>query len=188
MNIVQQSPFNNSFNSPLPTQCLRQQQLLHQQGMQQQQQQSMHNMPPRHNWAGLPPQLTSGDSNKGKMGDQEAINRKSESLRKFSGHAADFYLWSEHFIDHLSKVHTAWRYVLEWFAKPIDDVSMARLRQETLGPYHENAAELPEKLEQLIVDWLPDVDYGRRNQLCNGEKGNGLAMWRRLHADNKGAF
>ena len=185
MNTVQQSPFNNSFNSPLPTQCERQQQLVHHQNMQQQFQ-SMHGMPPRHNYAGVPPQFNSGEGDKGKMGNQEAINRKSESLRKFSGHAADFYLWSEHFIDHMSKVHTGWRYVLEWFAKPIDDVSMARLRHDTLGPFHENAWELSEKLEQVIVDWLPEVDYGRRIQLCNGEKGNGLAMWRRLHADYKG--
>ena len=60
----------------------------------QQQFQSMHGMPPRHNYAGVPPQFNSGEGDKGKMGNQEAINRKSESLRKFSGHAADFYLWS----------------------------------------------------------------------------------------------
>ena len=58
----------------------------------------------------------------------------------------------------------------------IDDVSMARLRHDTLGPFHQNAAELAEKLEQVIVDWLPDVGCDRRSQLCGGETGNGFAM------------
>ena len=70
MNPVQHSPFNNSFNSPLPTQYRRQQQLLHQQGMHQQFQ-SMHSMSPRHNYAGLPPQFKSGECDTGKMGNQE---------------------------------------------------------------------------------------------------------------------
>ena len=86
----------------------------------------------------------------------------------------------------MSKVDTGWRCVLECFAKPIDDFPMARLRHDTLGPFHENAAELSEKLEQVIVDWLPDDDYGGRNQIRGGETGYGFAMWRRLHADNNG--
>ena len=52
------------------------------------------------------------------MGDQEAINRKNESLRKFDGSAAKFANWAKHFIDHMAKmakVHPAWRPALEWF-------------------------------------------------------------------------
>ena len=57
-------------------------------------------------------------------------------------------------------------------------MSMARLRHETLGPFRENAADLAEKLEQTIVDDLPDIEYARRIQLCGDklETGNGFAM------------
>ena len=37
------------------------------------------------------------------MGDQEAMSRKSESLRKFSGNAADFNNWAKHMCDHMGK-------------------------------------------------------------------------------------
>ena len=55
------------------------------------------------------------------------------------------------------------------------DAETTHLRHDTLGTFHQNTAELSEKLEQVIVDWLPDVDHVRRKQLCGGtaEKGNG---------------
>ena len=77
--------------------------------------------------------------NRGKihyMGDQEAINKKDESLRRFDGSAAKFGAWAKHFVDHMAKVHPAWRSALEWFATTTEDLSFSRLYTETLGPLH----------------------------------------------------
>ena len=65
---------------------------------------------------------------------------------------------------------------------------MRRLRVDSLGPYHENAADLATKLEQVIVDYLPSAQYNKRSQLCGGEgeEGNGFNMWRQLYQDNAG--
>ena len=59
---------------------------------------------------------------------------------------------------------------------------------EEIGPYKENAAELAEKLEQTLVDWLPEKLYNNRLQLSGGidETGNGFEMWRRLHLNYMG--
>ena len=125
----------------------------------------------------------------GLMGNQDAMNRKSESLFKFTGEAKDYDHWSKKFMDHLAKVHLAWRPTLEWVATSTDNLSMFRLRADTVGPYRENAADVASKLEQLIVDYLPIKYYNQRKQLCGGrmEEGNGFNMWRRLYIDNKGS-
>ena len=75
------------------------------------------------------------------MGDQEAINKKDESLRRFDGSAAKFSAWAKHVVDHMAKVHPAWRGALEWFATTTEDVSFSKLYTETLGPYNEPAVE-----------------------------------------------
>ena len=36
------------------------------------------------------------------MGDQDALARKSESVRKFSGHAVDVVNWAKHMVDHMA--------------------------------------------------------------------------------------
>ena len=51
------------------------------------------------------------------LGDQDAMGKKSESLKRFSGNASDFFAWSKHFVDHMCKVHGEWRRVLEWIPK-----------------------------------------------------------------------
>ena len=123
------------------------------------------------------------------MGDQEAINKKSESLRKFDGSAAKFANWAKHFTDHMSRVHPAWRATLEWFSLTNEDLSFRRLYTEYLGPFKEPAVDLAVKLEQCIVDYLPETMYDRRVQLCGGksEANHGISMWRRLHRDHVGA-
>ena len=122
------------------------------------------------------------------MGDAEAINRKDESLRKFDGSAVKFANWAKHFMDHMAKVHPAWRPALEWFATTPEDLSFRRLHAECLGPFRESAIDLAVKLEQCLVDHLTDTMYDRRVQLCGGKENanNGLAMWRRLHSDFAG--
>ena len=119
---------------------------------------------------------------RGMMGNLEAMSRKSESLRRFSGNSADFTNWSEHFMDHMSRVHVTWRGVLQYISTCSEDLSLSRLRQDLLGPNQEPAHELAMKLEQTIIDWMPESLYKRRVQLCGGksETGNGFLMWRRL--------
>ena len=122
------------------------------------------------------------------MGDQEAMARRSESLRIFSGSSVDFMNWAKHMVDHMAKVHPHWRHVLEWMSVTKQDMSLSRLSNERLGPFDENARELAVKLEQQLVDWLPEHMYSNRIQLCGGhhEANNGFNMWIRLHNDHVG--
>lgn len=80
------------------------------------------------------------------MGDQEAIIKKDESLRRFDGSAAKFGGWAKTFVDHMAKVHQAWRAALEWFSTTIKDLYFSRLYTETLGQYNEPAVGLSVKM------------------------------------------
>ena len=122
------------------------------------------------------------------MGNQERMDSKSENLKRFTGNPEGFKSWADRIIDHMGKVHPAWRSLLQWMAKTEDDLSMRRLRRETFGPHDEQAADLAVKFEQFLVDWLPETLYCRRGQLSGGpgEENNGFIMWRRLHHDNIG--
>ena len=115
------------------------------------------------------------------MGHQEAMGRKSESLRKLSGQPSDFINGSEHFMGHMARVHQIWRPTLVWMSKTEDPLTANRLRNETMGPYNENAGDLALKLEQTILDWMPETLYKKRIQLAGGpgKTGNGFAAWRR---------
>ena len=125
---------------------------------------------------------------KGMMGDSEAMQRMNPALKRFTGEPGSFQDWAGHFIDHMAKVEITWRSTLNWLATTDEDLSYRRLEQEGIGPYRENAASLAMKLEQTIVDWLPERLYKRRVQLCGGptEQNNGFKMWNRLYKQNKG--
>ena len=122
------------------------------------------------------------------MGDQDAMARKSESVRRFSGQSVDFVNWSKRMVDHMAKVHPHWRHVLEWLAVTKQEMNLSRLSTETLGPFDENARELAVKFEQVLVDWLPEYMYANRVQLCGGrdEANNGFRMWMQLHLEHVG--
>ena len=122
------------------------------------------------------------------MGDSKAVHRKSDSLRQFSVQPEHFSAWSQHLVDHMSKVHPTWRQLLHWLAKTDDRLDYAFLQNPVLGLCSEDAVELSQKLEQVLVDWLPEKLYLRRAQLAGGKRkeGNGFAVWRRLHRDNTG--
>ena len=93
------------------------------------------------------------------MGNQEAMGRKSESLRKFSGQPSDFINWSEHLMDHMARVHQVLRPTLVRMSKTEEPLTMHRLRNDTIGPYNENAGDLALKFEQTIIDWMPKTLY-----------------------------
>ena len=122
------------------------------------------------------------------MGNTKDMHRKSDSLRKFSGNTEDFAAWAQHIIDHMTKVHSYWKYTLNWLAATDCVLSYANLRGQTLGPFNEDSVDLAIKFEQVLADWLPEKLYLRRAQLSGGEseEGNGFAMWRRLHKDHVG--
>ena len=73
-------------------------------------------------------------------GNQEAMGRKSESLRQFSSQPSDVITWSERYMDHMARVHQVWRPTLRWMAKTEEPLTMNRLRNETMGPYNETLA------------------------------------------------
>lgn len=122
------------------------------------------------------------------MGDQDAMQRKSGSVRRFTRKAEDFVNWAKHMVDHMAKVHPHWRYLLEWVAPTNQDMGMTRLANEVLGPFNENARDLAIKLEQTVADHLPEYLYNKRIQLCGGreEASNGFNMRIRLHRENVG--
>ena len=78
--------------------------------------------------------------------------------------------------DHMHKVHPVWRQVLNWVAKTDEFIGFNRLNATLLGPFSEQASDLASKFEQTLVDYLPDLLYKRRDQLCGGtgEKHNGF--------------
>ena len=138
------------------------------------------------------PQQASGytPQNSQYMGDLKSMHRKSDSLRKFSGQAKHFSNWSQHMLDHMGKVHPAWKPTLRWMALPgnTQPLDFASLEGLTLGPNNENAIDLATKFEQVIADWLPEKLFNKRVQLAGGktQEGNGFAVWRRLHQDFTG--
>ena len=91
------------------------------------------------------------------MGNQEAMGRKSESLRRFSGQPCDFITWCEHFMDHMARVHQVWRPTLIWMSKTEDTLTMDQLRNQSMGLFGENAGDVSLKLEQTIIDWMPET-------------------------------
>ena len=81
------------------------------------------------------PAAVSHGSNKVQyMGDQDAMARKSESVRRFSGQSVDFVNWSKRMVNHMAKVHPYLRHILEWLAVTKQEMSLSRLTKETLGP------------------------------------------------------
>ena len=111
------SPFLNSYNTTVPTNQAR-----------MQQQQTQHPQP-------VPPIGSGNNPNSSEVANSMEIDKKSESLRQFSGNPTDFIDWSCHLIDHMSKVHICRRYTLEWISKTDENLSMNRLRTDWLGPY-----------------------------------------------------
>ena len=62
-------------------------------------------------------------------------------------------------MDHMARVHQVWRPTLVWMSKTDEPLTMHRLRIETMGLYNENAGDLALKLEQTIIDWMPETLY-----------------------------
>ena len=89
------------------------------------------------------------------MGNREAMDRKSESLKRFSGNPSEFVNWANRFADHMGRVHGDWKNTLEWLKTTNENLSYARLSNEVMGPWHENPCDLARKLEQTIIDYMP---------------------------------
>ena len=112
------------------------------------------------------------------MGNREAMDKKSESLKKYSGNPAEFVNWANRFIDHMGRVHWDWKNTLQWLSSTPENLSYARLSNEVMGPWSESACDLARKLEQTIMDYMPEKVYNRRQQLCGGptQKDNGFIL------------
>ena len=89
------------------------------------------------------------------MGNQKAMDAKSENLKTFNGNPVDFKDWSERFEDHMAKIHMHWRAALRWVGSTEEDLGYQRLRRESVGPYNESVVELSNKLEQTLVNYTP---------------------------------
>ena len=111
--------------------------------------------------------------------------KKNESLKKFSGNLAEFEMWRNRIVDHVSRDNPKWRSILETFEKwetPITRDWLMR-QEDTAG---HSAWDLAERLEGFLVEYLSDSLYRRRRQLAGGELGNGFEMWRWLHQEYQG--
>ena len=83
-------------------------------------------------------------------------------------------MWRDRMMDHLCRTNRHWRVILETL-----QVCPAPVRRSWLiTQSHAGVSgwEIAQTLEAFLVDWLSDGLYKRRNQLCGGEKGNGLEM------------
>ena len=132
---------------------------------------------------GFPPRGPAGPEFQGHnrvqyMGNREAMDKKSESLKKYSGNPAEFVNWANRFIDHMGRVHWDWKNTLQWLSSTPENLSYARLSNEVMGPWSESACDLARKLEQTIMDYMPEKVYNRRQQLCGGptQKDNGFIL------------
>ena len=121
-------------------------------------------------------------------GNREAMDRKSEALKKFSGTPSDFSNSANRFMDHMSRVHPEWRNTLQWLSETHENLTYQRLSNEVLGPFNEEACNLAKQLEQTIIDYMPERIYNRRLQLCGGpnQQGNGFVLWRNLFREHVG--
>ena len=116
------------------------------------------------------------------MGNREAMDKRSEALKRFTGNASDFPNWANRFMDHMGRVHGDWKNTLQWLSETNENLGYARLSNEVLGPFNERADLLSKQLEQTIIDYMPERIYNRRTQLCGGptQKENGFILWRNL--------
>ena len=114
----------------------------------------------------------------------EISRKKNETLKKFSGNLADFQVWRDRVVDHISRDNRRWRGLLEtlqhWQA-PITREWL--LTQSECG---ENAWDLSVMLEAFLVEHMNDSLYRRRRQLSGGVMGNGFEMWRWLFNEFQG--
>ena len=122
------------------------------------------------------------------MGNREAMDKKSEALKRFSGNPGEFNSWANRFIDHMGRVHPDWKNTLSWISETQENLTFARLSNEVLGPWSEDACHLARQLEQTIIDYMPERIYNRRTQLCGGptQKENGFILWRNLFKEHVG--
>ena len=119
------------------------------------------------------------------MENRDAMDKQSESLKESSGSAGEFSNWAKRFMDHMGRVHADWKNAVKFMAATKEDISYRRLAGEVMGPWGEHAADLARKLEQTIVDYMPEKIYNRRQQLCGGylQEGHGFMRWRALHRE-----
>ena len=113
------------------------------------------------------------------------VSRKPNALLfTFTSNVSDFQLWCDRMVDHLCRSTQRWRFLMEYAAKCKVPFTKEWLMQTNVDGI--NAWDLSTILEAFLVDWFPKAMYRRRIPLAGGSHGNGLEMWRRLHAEFKG--
>ena len=114
----------------------------------------------------------------------EPCRKKNDALKKSGGNIAEYQLWRDRIIDHLCRTNRQWRHILE----TMQVWSCKITKQWLLAQSHAGFSgwEIAHILEGFLVEHLSDGLYRRRFQLCGGERGNGLEMWRWLVCEFQG--
>ena len=114
----------------------------------------------------------------------EVDRKKNESLKKFSGNVGEYQMWRDRMLDHLCRTNRKWRSLLETMQTWNHPIRRDWLLTQSECGF--SGWEIAQILEAFLVEWLSDGLYRRRVQLCGGEKGNGIEMWRWLYAEFQG--
>ena len=75
-------------------------------------------------------------------------------------------------MDHVARVHQVWRPTLVWMSKTEEPLTKNRLRNETMGPYNENAVDMALKVgaddyRLDAQDALQETSPARRRSMRN---------------------
>ena len=114
----------------------------------------------------------------------EVDRKKNESLDKLCVNIREYQMWRDRILDHLCRSNRRWRHVLETLQVLNTPVRKEWLMTQSDCGY--SGWEISQILEGFLVEWLSDGLYRRRTQLCGGEKGNGIEMWRYLYNEYQG--
>ena len=106
----------------------------------------------------------------------EPCRKTNDALKKVTGNIHEYQLWRDRIVDHLCRTNRHWRVILDTLQTwPIKVTKGWLMTQSHCGF---SAWEITEIWEGVPVEHINDGLYRRRFQLCGGEKGNGLEMWR----------
>ena len=114
----------------------------------------------------------------------EVCRKKNDALKKSGGNIGEYAMWRDRILDHLCRTNRHWRHILETLQICAEPITRSWLMTQSHAGF--SGWEIAEILEAFLVEWLSDGLYRRRTQLCGGEKGNGLEMWRWLYHEYQG--
>ena len=109
------------------------------------------------------------------------LRSAGDALEILHANIDDTEMWHDRLVDRISQNCSIWRAVLEFLEEQTQKITMASaIPLDCMGV---NAWELSIMLENFLCSWISGKMYKKRKNLCGGEPGNGLKLWRRMRTD-----